>query len=220
MSFSSEVKKEVRNKSFTIKKRHSKIGGSAVNCDNQEILINAFLRSGTISDPEKFYHLEFICDSEAEAERIREAAGEFGISTGVMQRKDKWVVYLKESAAITDMLVALGATNAALQLENVIVLKEFKGNIQRRVNCETSNIRKTVSAAVKQLEDIELIKEKNGFSGLPDGLREAAMLRIDHPDASLSELAGYLPDTGRSGLNHRFRKIAKIADQLRSEHIL
>ena len=219
MSFSSEVKNEVRNKNFTLKKRHSKIGGSTIN-DKQDILIDAFLRSGTISDPEKFYHMEFICDSSEEAQKIRNAAEGFGISTGIMQRKDKHVVYLKESAAITDMLVAMGATNAALQLEEVIVLKEFKGIIQRRVNCETSNIRKTVSAAVRQLEDIELIKEKIGLSGLPEGLQEAARLRTDHPDASLNELAGYLSDTGKSGLNHRFRRIARIADQLRSEQIL
>ena len=222
MSFSSEVKNEIRNNRFTSKKRHSKINGS--NVKNQTVLkaqmIDAFLQSGTVSDPEKSYHLEFVCGSEAEAAELRETMLAFGIAPGVMERKDRYVVYLKDSEAISAMLVILGATNAVLELENIMILKEMKEKVQRAVNCETANIRKTVSASVRQLEDIELIKQKKRVSELPEGLKQAAELRAEYPDATLSELSEKLPGVSKSGINHRFRRIAKLADELRAEENL
>ena len=222
MSFSSEVKTEIKNNRFTSKKRHSKIIGSNVKNQTElkEQLIDAFLQAGTISDPEKSYHLEFVCASEAEAMQLREAVRAFGISPGVMERKDRYVVYLKDSESISAMLVVLGAINAVLKLENIMVFKEVKEKVQRAVNCETANIRKTVSASVRQLEDIELIKRKKGFSDLPDGLKEAAELRMEYPDATLHELSEKLPGVSKSGINHRFRRLAKLADQLRTEEVL
>ncbi len=217
MSFSSEAKAEIRNNYFTTKKRYSKINRSNVQQQTvqRDMIIDAFLRSGSVSDPEKFYHLEIICANEKEAEDLQDALKSFGIASRQMIRKERYVVYLKDSEAISDMLILLGATNAVLSFENVVILKEMKGNVQRRVNFETANLLKTVSASVKQLEDIELIKEKGEYSNLPEGLKELAELRVQFPDASLAELADRIPGTGKSGINHRFRRIAKIADQLR-----
>ena len=219
MSFSSEVKSEVKNKAFTSKKRHSRISRSAsVELeDDRERITEAFLKGGSISDPNRFYHMEFVCDSEAEADELKNAAHGFGITPGIMQRKDRYVVYLKDSEAIADMLVVLGANNAMLEFENIKVLKSMKERVQRSVNCETANISKTVSAAVRQLEDIRLIIDSGEFNSLPDGLKTVAQLRRKYPEASLKELASMLPDTGKSGINHRFRKLAAIADNIREK---
>ncbi len=217
MSFSSEAKAEIRNNYFTIKKRYSKINRSNEKQQmvQRDMIIDAFLRSGSVSDPEKFYHLEIVCTDGEEADRLQEALKSFGIQSGHMVRKERYVVYLKDSEAISDMLILLGATNAVLSFENVVILKEMKGNVQRRVNFETANLLKTVSASVRQVEDIELIKEKGEYNNLPEGLKELAELRVQYPDASLAELAERLPGTGKSGINHRFRRIARIANQLR-----
>ncbi|MDO4961481.1 MAG: DNA-binding protein WhiA [Eubacteriales bacterium] len=222
MSFSSEVKKEVENRHFTTKKRHSKIGNNASEdlYDGQELLIEAFLHSGTVSDPEKSCDFRIICETREEAERLKAAMGGFGLTPGVSIRKDRYIVYLKDRESVSDVLVVLGATDARLKYEEAMVLRSVKGNVQRRVNFETANITKTVSAAVSQLNDIKLIKSRHRFQELQDGLKEAAELRVKYPDASLSELAEHLPGTGKSGLNHRFRKIAKIADELRMEKLL
>lgn len=133
-----------------------------------------------------------------------------------MCRKKSYVVYLKDSESISDMLIILGATNAVLEFENIRVLKSMKEQVQRTVNCETHNISKTVSAAVRQLDDINVIIEGGAYSELPEGLRELADLRLKHPEASLKELSSMLEDTGKSGINHRFRRLAAIADRIRS----
>ncbi len=219
MSFSSEVKNEVRNKGFTVKKQHSRIKGvtSDRHEEYREKIVTAFLKAGSISDPSRFYHLEFVCESEEEAEELKAAIEDFGLSPGIMQRKDRYVVYIKDSEAIADMLIILGATNAVLEFENIRILKSMKEQVQRTVNCETHNISKTVSAAVRQLEDINVIIEHGAYDELPEGLKEVADLRLRYPDASLKELAAMLNDTGKSGINHRFRRLAGIANSIRND---
>ncbi len=216
MSFSSEVRDEVKNKYFTFKNRHSKITENREMIGEKEFLMALFIRSGSVSDPDKLYHLDFVCDSSEEAEEALKAIGSFGIAAKKMQRKGRPVVYLKDSEAITDMLALLGAHSALLHYENVRVERELRGTVQRRVNFETANINKTVSASLKQVEDIELIRDRIGFADLPEQLREIALLRLDYPEATLQELSEKIPEVGRSGINHRFRKIAKIADELRT----
>ena len=218
MSFSSEVKNEVRNNRFTTRKRHSTMSRYSRKKEqpDRERIIDSFLKAGTVSDPGKFYHLEFICETEDEAAALKEAIEGFGLSPGQMRRKDREVLYFKDSESISDILVILGATNALLKLRDIMVLKEMKEYVQRRVNCETANIRKTVSASVRQMEDIRLIRQHHRFSDLPEGLKEAAELRMAYPEATLEELASMLPGTGRSGMNHRFRRLAKIAGELRA----
>ena len=215
MSFSSEARDEVKNKYFTFKNRHSKITENREMIGEKEFLMALFIRSGSVSDPDKLYHLDFVCDSSEEAEEALKAIGSFGIAAKKMQRKGRPVVYLKDSEAITDMLALLGAHSALLHYENVRVERELRGTVQRRVNFETANINKTVSASLKQVEDIELIRDRIGFADLPEQLREIALLRLDYPEATLQELSEKIPEVGRSGINHRVRKIAKIADELR-----
>ncbi len=216
MSFSSKVKNEIRNKHFTTINRHSKISGNSnLDCD-AELLAALFLKCGTVSDPEKSYHLEFLCDSDEEADTAAGTLARLGISAGITRRKGRIAVYIKGREGISDLLAALGAYNALLEFENALVLKEMRGGIQRRVNCETANISKTVSASMKQVEDIRYIESTAGLSFLPETLRQAARLRMDFPEATLSELADRLPGTGRSGINHRLRKISKIADDMRA----
>lgn len=216
MSFSSKVKNEIRNKHFTTINRHSKISGNSNLDRDAELLAALFLKCGTVSDPEKSYHLEFLCDSDEEADMAAGALARLGISAGITRRKGRIAVYIKGREEISDILAALGAYNALLEFENALVLKEMRGGIQRRVNCETANISKTVSASMKQVEDIRYIESTAGLSFLPETLRQVARLRMDFPEATLSELADRLPGTGRSGINHRLRKISKIADDMRA----
>ena len=134
----------------------------------------------------------------------------------MVQRKRHYVVYLKEGSGIVDILNVMEAHVSLMQLENVRIVKEMRNSINRRVNCETANISKTVSAAVKQMEDIRLIEETTGLYQLPDTLRELAELRLQNPDASLIVLGSMLnPPVGKSGVNHRLRKLAQMADEIR-----
>ena len=217
MSFSSEVKNEVTNKTFTSKKLHSKMNKAVSDRqeDNRELITESFLKSGSISDPKRFYHLEFVCESQQEAEQLKAAIETYELSPGLMHRKDRYVVYLKDSESISNMLIILGATNAVLEFENIRILKSMKEQVQRTVNCETHNISKTVTAAVRQLADINLIIENGAYSELPDGLKQLADLRMSYPEASLKELSSMLECTGKSGINHRFRRLAAIADSIR-----
>ena len=134
-----------------------------------------------------------------------------------MLRKKSYVVYVKEGAQIVDMLAIMEANVALMNLENIRILKEMRNSVNRKVNCETANINKTVSAAVKQIEDIRLIKEKTGLHNLNEGLAEIAELRLQYPEATLKELGMMLsPQVGKSGVNHRLRKLSEIAEELRT----
>ena len=216
MSFSSEVKEEIRKKCFTFKNRHSKIANGIEAEYRKEYLMAMFLDSGSVSNPEKFYHLEFVCGTKQEAEDLSAIIRSFDIIPKITERKSHYVVYLKDSEAISSMLSILSAHQSMMKFENVRILKEMRENIQRQVNCETANISKTVSASVRQIEDIELIRSKIGLSGLPENLQEIARLRLERPSASLKELSEELSeDIGRSGVSHRLRKLSRIADGLR-----
>ena len=114
-----------------------------------------------------------------------------------------------------DFLNICEAHVSLMQFENERIVKEMRNSINRRVNCETANISKTVNAAAKQISDIRKIRDTIGFSNLPQNLREMAMVRLEYPDASLKELGGYLvPPVGKSGVNHRLRKLSEIADEI------
>ena len=176
----------------------------------------AFLASGSVSDPEKGYHFEIVCRTMPQAEQLRDTMNSFDVDAKIVERKKHFVVYLKEGAQIVDILNVMEAHVALMNLENVRILKEMRNSVNRKVNCETANISKTVNAAVKQLEDITYIKETMGLDSLPDNLKEMALLRLEYPEAPLKELGMYLdPPVGKSGVNHRLRKISEIADGLR-----
>ena len=185
-------------------------------CCRRAFLRGAFLCLGSMSDPGKSYHLEFVCEHEPWAEQIRQTIAGFQIEAKIIRRKKYYVVYLKEGAGIVDLLNVIGAHRALMQMESLRVEKEVRNSINRQVNCEAANISKTVNAASKQIEDIEYLKRHYGLLNLPDGLRQMAEVRLEHPDSSLSELGKYLnPPVGKSGVNHRLRKLGELTERLR-----
>lgn len=195
-----------------------KVNGLLVqnSCCRRAFLRGVFLSSGSISDPNKSYHFEIVCDTAGQAQQIQEMMIEFDTDAKIVERKNHYVVYLKEGAQIVDMLNVMEAHVALMNLENVRILKEMRNHVNRTVNCETANINKAVNAAVKQIADIRLIRERGGIEALPENLRQVAQVRLEHPDATLKELGEYLcPPVGKSGVNHRLRKIGEIADHIR-----
>ena len=185
-------------------------------CCRRAYIRGAFLSVGSVNDPEKNYHMEFVLADEFSAEQLKELINSFGLDAKVVERKEHFVVYLKEGKQIVDLLNIMEAPLALMDLENVRIMKEMRNDINRKVNCETANLNKVVGAAVKQLEDIEYIEEKIGLSSLPEQLEEIARLRLEYPDKSLKELGSFLSTpVGKSGVNHRLRKISNIAEALR-----
>lgn len=177
----------------------------------------AFLGGGSISNPEKTYHLEFVTHSEEYAIDLSKLINTYGLNSKVIQRKNSHIIYLKEGEKIVDLLSILGAHTCLLELENIRIKKEMRNNVNRLVNCETANLSKTVNAAVRQVESINLIKSSIGLQRLPKNLQEIANLRLEFPEESLKELGEMLnPPVGKSGINHRLRKIEKIAEEIRS----
>jgi len=182
-------------------------------CCQRAFLRGVFLCVGSMSDPEKSYHLEMVCNNKFQAEQIKDILLMFELDAKIVLRKKYFVVYLKESSNIVDFLNICEAHVALMELENLRIVKEMRNSINRRVNCETANIAKTVNAATKQIEDIIFIRDYIGFSKLPENLRQMAQVRLDYPEATLKELGQYLePPVGKSGVNHRLRKLCEIAD--------
>lgn len=185
-------------------------------CCKRAFLRGAFLAAGSMSDPKKSYHFEIVCTGEEVAERIKELMQSFSMDAKIVQRKKNFVVYLKEGSQIVDMLNIMEAHVSLMELENVRILKEMRNSVNRKVNCETANINKTVSAAVKQVEYIEYIQNTIGLGSLSDALNDMALVRLANPDATLKELGEMLtPPVGKSGVNHRLRKLSEIAEDER-----
>ena len=179
-------------------------------------LRGAFLGGGSISDPEKNYHMEFVTNNEDYANSLRDLINSFGLNSKIVARKNSFVVYLKESEQISDLLSMIGAYQALLSLQSTKIVKEMRNNVNRIVNCETANLSKTVNAAVRQVENIKLIQNKIGISSLPENLQEIALLRVENEDMSLKELGEMLnPPISKSGANHRLKKIEQIANDLK-----
>ncbi|WP_024866288.1 DNA-binding protein WhiA [Butyrivibrio sp. FCS014] len=186
-------------------------------CCKRAFLRDAFLCNGSISDPNKGYHLEFVCSFEGQARQLQELIEDFDIEARIVLRKKYHVLYIKEGAGIVDLLNIMEAPVSLMNLENLRIVKEMRNSINRRVNCEVANITKTVNAATKQIDDITYIRDHYGFNKLQESLRDMAEVRLEHPDATLLELGKYLdPPVGKSGVNHRLRKLSELADRLRS----
>ena len=187
-------------------------------CCKRAFIRGAFLAAGSMSDPKKAYHFEIVCAAEPMAEQIRELMSSFSMDAKIVQRKKSYVVYLKEGSQFVDILNIMEAHVSLMELENVRILKEMRNTVNRKVNCETANLNKTVSAAVKQLEDITYLRDTIGLEKLSEGLEEVALARLSHPDASLKELGALLsPPVGKSGVNHRLRKLGDLAEKVRKE---
>jgi len=187
-------------------------------CCKRAFIRGAFMASGSMSDPNKAYHFEIVCRTPEQAQRLQELMTEFETEPKIIERKNHYVVYLKDGSQIVDMLNVMEAYVSLMDLENVRILKEMRNSVNRKVNCETANISKTVNAAVKQISDIELIRDTIGMDNLPPSLREMAQIRLDNPEAPLKDLGQYLdPPVGKSGINHRLRKLSALADDIREE---
>lgn len=185
-------------------------------CCRRAFIRGTFLAAGSMSDPNKAYHFEIVCKTREQAEQLKELMNAFETDAKIVERKGHHVVYLKEGAQIVDMLNVMEAYVSLMNLENVRILKEMRNSVNRQVNCETANINKTVSAAVRQLEDINILQQAVGLDNLPDNLREIAYLRLEYQDAPLKDLGQYLdPPVGKSGVNHRLRKLSELADKYR-----
>jgi hypothetical protein len=187
-------------------------------CCKRSFIKGVFMTSGSISNPEKGYHMEIVCDNTERALFIEKLIDELRIEARIVERKKYSVVYIKDGTMIVDMLNMMGAYISLMNMENIRILKDISNNVNRRVNCEAANLNKTVNAAVKQIQDINYIINEKGITYLPENLRYIAELRLEEPDASLKELGEMLnPPISKSGVNHRLRKISEIAEELRQK---
>ena len=187
-------------------------------CCKRAFIRGAFLSAGSISDPEKFYHFEITCASMRKAKQLQGLMASFGIEARIVLRKRYFIVYVKEGSQIAQLLQIMDAPVALMELENIRIVKEMRNSVNRQVNCETANINKTVSAAVKQMEDIRYIQDTIGLESLPENLQEMARVRLERPEATLKELGEALePPVGKSGVNHRLRKLSLMAEDLREK---
>lgn len=181
-------------------------------------LRGAFLGSGSVSDPAKMYHLEFSTVNIEISQNLRKLLNSYKLNAKIVTRKNNNVVYIKDSEHITDLLNLMGAYNALMHLEDIKIKKQMRNDVNRLVNCETANLNKTVDTSMRQIECINYIMEKQGLDYLPENLHEIAMLRVENPDMSLKEL-GEIMETplGKSGVNHRLKKIEMIAEELKEK---
>lgn len=193
-------------------------------CCKRAFIRGAFLAAGSVTDPEKSYHFEITAATMDKAKQLQRIVEIFNIDAKIIQRKKNYVVYLKEGDQIADMLSIMEAHVALMELENVRILKEMRNNVNRQVNCETANIHKSVTAANRQIQDIELIQKTKGLDSLPENLQKVAKLRLENEDMPLKDLGLLLdPPLGKSGVNHRLKKLGTIAqsirEQLKEEHL-
>lgn len=184
--------------------------------DNKRTYIKgSFMGFGSISDPEKSYHAEFVSNKEEQSNGISEILQGYGINSRTIYRKNYYVTYIKESEQISDLLALMGANNAVLEFENIRAVKETRNQINRVINCETANLDKIVDTSMRQINSIKVLKKYKAIDKLPESLRELAYLRLKNSNSSLKELGEMLnPPLGKSGVNHRLKKIEEIAEDI------
>lgn len=190
-----------------------------MSCCKRAFLQGTFASIGSMTSPEKGYHLEFVSGSEEQMKQLKELIADFNVDGRITTRKKNFVLYIKEGAAIVDLLNVMNAHVSLMKMENEIILKDMRNDVNRKVNCETANLIKSINAASKQVEDIEYIKSKGEYNRLPEALKQMADIRIQYPDAPLKDLGALLdPPVGKSGVNHRLRRLSEIAADLRGEN--
>jgi len=184
-------------------------------CCRKAFLRGVFLACGSVSNPEKAYRLEMVFKNTALCEAVRMMLTEDGIKAGVSQRKGDHVLYMKDADSIGVFLALIGAHNAILQHENARIIKQMRNQANRALNCDQANLDKTVSASARQCACIRFLMEAGEFDSLSDVLREAGELRLNHPEGTIAELADLCEaPTGKSGMNHRLRKLCKLAEEM------
>lgn len=210
-------------KVFTLRKKTSMIKQYVEtilknSCCKRAYVRGAFLCVGSVIDPAKGYDLEFVCDEESKAMKLSSIISEFNVDARITKRKNSYVLYIKDAEGVVDTLNVMGAHNSLMELENHRVEKDFRNLLNRKVNCEAANIIKVANASTKQISDIQKIEQFMGLSKLPLSLKEVALVRLEYPDLSLSELGKKLdPPVSKSGINHRLRRISEIADAYQKE---
>lgn len=184
-------------------------------CCREAYIRGAFLGGGSMSDPKVRYHLEFDCRHEAYANQLRDLFGEIGIVSKITCRKGRYIVYIKDYESIADVLGCMGDVGAAMDLYNISIEKEIRNRVNRQQNCELANIDRVTKTASHQIECIKKIEKYMGFDNLPETLREIAKVRVAYPEDSLKELGERLSSPiGKSGVNHRLKRIIEIAEKL------
>lgn len=178
----------------------------------------SFLGAGSVTSPNKRYHLEFITHDEAHGRDLIKWLRRSHIEAKGVVRKDDYIVYLKEAEKISDLLAFMGAGQSVLQFESARVVKDVRNNVNRLVNCETANLSKTVNASTRQMRDLATIESRIGIKRLPEDLRRIAEARINDPEATLAEIGKSMdPEMSKSGVNHRFKKLHALAEKLRGD---
>lgn len=192
-------------------------------CCKKSYLRGIFLGVGSITNPNNYYHVEIVFKDDDFANSIKKMLAKFQINAKVTKRKSSYIVYIKEADQICDFLNIIGAHKALLDIENIRILKDMRNSVNRIVNCETANLSKIVDASVRHVSSINFLKEINELDRLPKPLYEVACKRLKYPDYSLKELGITLvPTVGKSGVNHRLKKIDEIAQEfqkLREEQV-
>ena len=214
MSFSQELKEEIEK---------LKVWDNKSNLKQEEQLQRvyvreAFLQNGSMTDPAKQYHLEIVFKQKKKAEEILQILKDYGFNFRMLERRKKHVLYIKEGEEISNFLAFIGASNSVLRFEEIRVVRQMRGHVNRKVNCETANLEKTVNASIKQAQAIEYLKKIGKFDELDDNVKEIANLRCQNPDLSIEGLSKMLQTPiSKSGANHRMAKILQIAEECKKE---
>ena len=201
---------------------NSEIDLSDIDVENKAILKcvlrGAFLASGTISNPNNKYHLDVLLSKKENAKYLNYITEQFGVKSKVLKRGINYSLYIKDGETISNFLALIGANKSVLNFEEIRVMREMKNNVNRIVNCETANLNKIINVSVSQIEDINYIIKKNRFGELPENLKQIAQIRLENPDMSLAQMGKLLENPiGKSGVNHRLKKISEIAEKIRRE---
>lgn len=184
-------------------------------CCKIAYLRGAFLGGGSVNRPESQYHLEFVTGNYNFARLILNLCHELYLPAGITDRKKVYIIYLKESEAILELLGLIGVEDDLLQeFESARNLKEIRNQVNRLINCETANLQRTINAAGRQIDNIKIIQQYDKYDNLPKAVKQTAQVRMNHPEASLAELAELL-NCSRSAINHRIRKLEVLAEQLK-----
>lgn len=182
----------------------------------KSIVRGAFLGGGSINNPENKYHAEIIFRGINEANIVKNILIQYEINLKILEMQDKVLLYSKEGETISKLLAFIEASSSMLKFEEIRVVRDMRNNINRVVNCETANLNKTIDTALRQIEDIKLLKRHHKIETLSDNLKEIANLRVAYPEASLQELGKMLKNpVGKSGVNHRLKVISALAEELR-----
>lgn len=215
-----EYEPETRRKTFVAKinKPNLKNVEELEKEEEKKALIRGiFLGSGSINDPTKKYHLEILLKNKDIAQYIQNILKSFNIKAKILEMNN--TIYIKEGEEISKFLAFIGAQKAVLKYEEIRVMREIRNNVNRQVNCETANLNKTISASVMQIEAINYLKKIKKYEELPSNLLEIAELRLEYPEMSLKDLGNLLENPlGKSGVNHRLKKIIEIADEAKKEN--